>query len=227
MFPGFPADLVDFFAELRLNNRREWFEANRARYERGVLEPAKALVLALGEQLLPLAPGVQADPRVNRSLFRIQRDTRFSHDKAPYKTNLGVWLWEGVGPRMACTGFYLHVEPPTLMLGVGLYQFDDALLEAWRGSVLSDVHGPALVEAVAQVTKAGYGLGGRAWKRVPRGFDKDHPRADWLTFGGLYASLELPLPDVFFEPGLPAFCAAHYRKMLPLHHWLLELTQRA
>jgi len=228
MVAGFPPELVTFFHDLRLHNDRAWFTANKERYERDVLEPAKEFVLALGERLHPIAPGVQADPRVNRSLFRIQRDTRFANDKTPYKTNLGVWLWEGVGPRMACSGFYLHVEPPTLMLGVGLYQFSDALLEAFREAVLSDVYGPALDEAARKVTAAGpYSVDGRRWKRVPRGYDKDHPRADWLTFGGLYAGLELPIPPVFHEPGFAAFCAEHYRKMLPLHTWLRELTERA
>jgi uncharacterized protein (TIGR02453 family) len=228
MFPGFPRELPGFFQDLRLHNDRAWFAANKERYEREVLEPSKLFVLAMGERLMAVAPGVQADPRVNRSLFRLQRDTRFANDKSPYKTNLGLWLWEGVGPRMACSGFYLHVEPPTLMLGVGLYQFPEPLLEAFRESVLSDVHGPALVEAAGRVTAAGpYTLGGRTWKRTPRGYDKAHPRADWLTFGGLYAGLEVPLPAVFHEPGFPDFCAVHYQKMLPLHAWLLDLTRRA
>ena len=228
MFPGFPRGLVPFFEELRLHNDRAWFEANRARYERDVLEPSKHFVLALGERLLPFAPGVQADPRVNRSLFRLQRDTRFSNDKTPYKTNLGLWLWEGVGPRMACSGFYLHVEPGRLMLGVGLYQFPDATLEAFRASVLSDVYGPALDEAAASVRAAGpYVIDGRAWKRVPRGYDKTHPRADWLTFGGLYAGWDAPISEAFHEPGFVDLCVTHYRAMLPLHAWLLDLTRRA
>lgn len=228
MFAGFPPDLIGFFHDLRLRNDRDWFATQKARYERAVLEPSKVFVLALGELLLPIAPGVQADPRVNRSLFRIQRDTRFANDKTPYKTNLGLWLWEGVGPRMACSGFYVHVDPPLLMLGVGLYQFSEPLLAAYRDAVVSEVHGPALIEAARAVTGAGpYTLGGRTWKRVPRGYDKTHPRADWLLYGGLYAGIEMPIPPVFHEPGFPAFCANHYRKMLPLHAWLLELTQRA
>jgi len=228
MFQGFPQDLVSFFWDLRVHNEREWFAAHKARYEAAVLTPAKDFVVALGEELQAFAPAVVADPRVNRSLFRVQRDTRFAADKAPYKTNLGVWLWEGMGPRMGCSGFYLHVEPPTLMLGVGLYQFDKPLLEAYRQSVLSDVHGPALVDAAAQVTAAGpYTLGGQAWKRMPRGYDKDHPRAEWLTFGGLYAGIEMPIPAVFHQPGLPAFCAAQHRAMLPLHRWLKALVEGA
>ena len=228
MFPGFSRDLVSFFDELRLHNDRAWFERNRERYQRDVLEPSKDLVLALGERLRAVAPDVQADPRVNRSLFRIQRDTRFSPDKTPYKTNLGLWLWEGVGPRMECSGFYVHVEPPSAWLGVGIYRFSDRLLAAFRESVVSDVHGPELERVVADLAKAGpYAVDGRLWKRTPRGYDKAHPRADWLTFGGLYAGVEVPLEPLFFGPDLPRFCADRFAELLPLHAWLRALTERA
>jgi uncharacterized protein (DUF2461 family) len=70
------------------------------------MKPARQFVLAMGEQLRQIAPGVHAEPEVNRSIFRIHRDTRFSKDKTPYKTNLELLFWEGEGHRMECPGFY-------------------------------------------------------------------------------------------------------------------------
>jgi uncharacterized protein (TIGR02453 family) len=229
MFNGFPESLSSFFEDLRLNNDREWFEANRARYDRDVLEPSKAFVVTMGQALRVFAPDVHAEPKVNRSLFRIHRDVRFSPDKSPYKTNMGVWFWEGEGKRMECSGFYLHVEPPTLMLGVGIYQFPKPLLDAWRESVIHPKLGPALVEAIAQVEAirpGAYKMGGQTYKRIPRDYDPDHDLADLLLFSGLYAGLEVPTPESFASPGFIDFCADHYRAMLPVHRWLKDMTAR-
>ena len=83
------------------------------------MTPARLFVGEMGARLKKLSPGVQADPRVDKSIFRIFRDTRFSRDKTPYKTHLGIWFWEGDGPRMECSGFYFHLDPPKLMNGSG------------------------------------------------------------------------------------------------------------
>ncbi|MEL6182503.1 MAG: DUF2461 family protein [Myxococcota bacterium] len=87
-FEGFPRDCVRFFEELVEHNDRDWFEANRQRYEDHVLTPSRRFVGAVGRALHELSPHVVADPRVNRSLFRIHRDIRFSTNKQPYKTNM-------------------------------------------------------------------------------------------------------------------------------------------
>ena len=106
-FGGFPAASQQFLAELAANNRREWFQEQRERYQRDLLAPAQAFCVALGEQLQAIAPGIRYDPRANGqgSLLRIQRDTRFSRDKSPYKTVVGILFWEGPGKKMAHPAF--------------------------------------------------------------------------------------------------------------------------
>src|SRR5512139_3318195 len=94
-FSGFHKETVRFFTELCRNNNRAWFEAHRARYEEHVMAPAKLFVTALGARLKTVVPGIIAVPAVNKSIFRINRDTRFSLDPAPYKTNLGLYFWDG------------------------------------------------------------------------------------------------------------------------------------
>jgi uncharacterized protein (TIGR02453 family) len=96
------------------------------------MTPARSFVTAMGEKLRKIAPGIVADPRVNKSIFRIYRDTRFSKEKTPFKTNLGIWFWEGDLPRMESFGFYFHVEGKKMMLAAGVYMFQKEQLEAFR-----------------------------------------------------------------------------------------------
>jgi uncharacterized protein (TIGR02453 family) len=201
-FKGFSEKTVSFYRQLAKHNEKKWFEAHKADFEAHVMGPAKAFVVALGEKLKKIAPGVTADPRVNRSLFRIHRDARFSHDKSPYKTHLGIWLWEGPRPRMENSGFYFQIEPPEIYLGVGLYQLPDNLLPAYRQDVVHPVHGAALADAVALVRQRGYEVGGEHYKRVPRGFDPDHPNAAFLLHTGLWAGTDVPVPPELFTSGL-------------------------
>ena len=89
-FKGFSKALVQFFRDLKDNNTKPWFDKHRHEYEENVLFPSREFVVAMGKRLRQIAPGVNAIPKVNQSLFRINRDTRFSKDKSPYKTCKGV-----------------------------------------------------------------------------------------------------------------------------------------
>jgi uncharacterized protein (TIGR02453 family) len=226
-FSGFSKGTLNFFKELSKNNTRTWFEEHKNVYEEQVLAPAREFVIAMGAGLKKIAPRIQADPRVNKSLFRLNRDTRFSHDKTPYKINLGLWFWEGTGPRMECSGFYFHMEPEKLMFGTGLYVFPKNMVEAYRQSVVHPVHGPALAKAIKSIKKEEpYFYGGRHYKKIPSGYDAKHPNAEFLLHDGLYAGIEMAIPPEFFSAALVDLCFENYKKMLPLHRWLLALTER-
>jgi len=231
-FIGFFEETLSFYRGLRGHNTKEWFDDHRKEYERFVLEQARAFVVDMGARLRAIAPGVISDPRVNRSLFRINRDTRFSKDKTPYKTHLALWLWEGVGKRMECSGFYFHLEPDRLMLGAGIYMFERPALEEYRRSVVHPVYGPKLADAIEALegeVKGDGGCGlytGERYKRVPRGYDPDHERAELLLNKGLVAGDDGPIPPELFTPVLLDYCMARYERMLPLHRWLVEMTER-
>jgi uncharacterized protein (TIGR02453 family) len=104
-FEGFPRETLRFFEGLRANNTKEWFEAHRKDYEDHVKGPSGAFVIAMGAKLKEISPAIKAIPKVNQSLFRVNRDTRFSADKSPYKTNLGIWFWEGEKNGWSARGF--------------------------------------------------------------------------------------------------------------------------
>lgn len=227
-FSGFPKECLSYFEALAENNDKAWFDDHRAEYDEQVMRPARAFVAEMGERLKEIAPDVHAEPKVNKSLFRINRDVRFSKDKRPYKTNLAILFWEGSRKRMECPGFYFHLEPTGLMLGGGMYMFPKDLVEPYRQSVIHELHGPVLAETVRLVNKRfKQDVEGVHYKRVPRGYDKEHPLADLLLHNGLYIGRNVGLPLALHSEELLDLCFDQYKRLLPLHRWLVELVERA
>jgi uncharacterized protein (TIGR02453 family) len=226
-FDGFPRPALDFLAGLAENNDRAWFEDHRAEYEQSLLEPARDLVVALGEELDRRGMPVHADPRVNGSIFRINRDTRFSKDKRPYKTHLDLWLWQGEGPSRQCPGYFFRLTPQELLLGAGKHHFEPELLARYREAVADPDRGSALVDAVERVEAAGHQLGGRHYKRMPAGYEADGRRAELLLHAGLYAFAKIaPVPPEAHTPELPALCATRFAELAPVQEWTVELQAR-
>lgn len=222
-FRGFSKQTVAFFRGLAKNNDRTWFEAHRDVYEAEVMAPARAFITVLGARLKTIAPNIIAIPKVNKSIFRIHRDTRFSLDPAPYKTNLGLYFWEGAGGRMEGSGFYFHLEPPDLMVGGGMYMLSDKKLLRFRKAVVDKKLGAELAAIVREMAKVpGLDLGGQHYKRVPAGFDPEHPNASLLLHNGLYGGMEMPIPEEFYSPRLVEYCFERYKHILPLHKWLVK-----
>lgn len=132
-FEGFPLDMVRFLAELDRNNNRPWFQANKDRYERSVREPALAFIEAMAPRLERISPCIYADPSPHGgSLMRIYRDTRFSNDKRPYKTNVGIQFRHERGRDVHAPGFYVHIDPKEFFLACGMWKPDAGALSAVR-----------------------------------------------------------------------------------------------
>jgi len=224
-FTGFPKETVKFLKDLAKNNKRDWFNEHKDDFNSYIIEPARGFVDAMGSRLMEIAPGIIAEPRVNGSIFRIYRDIRFSKDKTPYKTHLGIFMWEGEGPKMECPGFYFHLEPPNLMLGAGVHIFSKPLLEEYRNSVVHPKHGPELVKAAKKVSEH-YGIGGLHYKKIPRGYDKDHQCAQFLLYNGLTAWVQTTIPDAVYSEKIVDHCFDVFKGMAPLHYWLGEMIKR-
>ncbi|MFH1058513.1 MAG: DUF2461 domain-containing protein [Pseudomonadota bacterium] len=226
-FTGFSPAGLNFLSGLASHNHRDWFEEHRPQYEQGLLEPAKDLVAELGAALGQAVPGLVVDPRVNRGLFRMRRDTRFAGDKSPYKTHLGLWWWEGLGGRMEGSGFYFHLEPPNLMLAVGIYQFTPPVLAAFRAAAADLKRGQALARLVAQAQAQGFGIGGAHYRRLPRGVPADHPNAELLKHNGLHAFRWEPMPEAVHSPELVDWCLERFLPLVGLHDWLAQTARQA
>jgi uncharacterized protein (TIGR02453 family) len=222
-FAGFPAEGLHFLRDLRHNNHKEWFTAHKSVYQNAVQAPAVALVATLGERLRQYFPRITYDTRTNGagSLMRIYRDTRFSADKTPYKTNIAMMFTADARKRMEQPGFGLQLSADHIELVAGIFQFSKPQLEAYRAAVLDEKRGAALVSSVEQVTTPiGYTTGGETYKRVPSSYDAHHPRAAWLKFSGLHV-LAPPLPvEVAQTSALVDQAATHFVHMAPIVQWL-------
>ena len=199
--------LFDFLRELKANNERPWFEANKTRYRAEVRDPMLDFIQAFAEPLAEISPHFRADPRPNGgSLFRIYRDTRFSKDKTPYKTNVGAHFRHEAGKDAHAPGFYLHLEPGMCFAGCGVWHPDGATLgkirdavverpEEWTGITASD----AFCET--------FHLAGEALKRPPRGYDPEHPLIEDLKRKDFVAITDIPEAEAIRPDFLDRFAA--------------------
>ncbi|MEW5814705.1 MAG: DUF2461 domain-containing protein [Spirochaetota bacterium] len=229
VFNGFTKNTVVFYEELAVNNDKLWFQENKERYKEYVLLPAQNFVIEMSQRLMSLSPGVIGDTRPNGagSIFRIQRDIRFSKDKSPYKTHLGIFFWEGMGKKMESSGFYFHLEPPNLLLYAGIYEFDKQQLEEFRSSVVHPKYGKELKKAVEKVLSAGsYKIGGSHYKKIPRGYDGNHENAEFLLYNSLYSVSEQKIPDQFYSDKLVDYCFKKFSDMYPIHQFIVKICKR-
>jgi uncharacterized protein (TIGR02453 family) len=226
-FTGFPAEALAFFKDLAENNNREWFEAHKRVYLDRVVSPAQQFVVALGERLHELSSDVRYDTRTNGtgSISRIYRDTRFSADKTPYKTHLGMYFGVAGSKRDQGGGYFVHLDVTGGVIYTGVHGFTKPQLEAFRQAVLDETRGASLEAAIAEVTQSGvYTIGGETLKRVPAGYNPYHPRAHLLRYTALYAHSPRIDPEVVTSPQLIDVCYAHCWAMLPLHLWLAPVA---
>ena len=212
--PSFGPELFGFLAELKDHNDRDWFAANKQRYEDDLLEPALAFVEDFEPYLRTIAPHLRADARrVGGSLFRIYRDTRFSKDKTPYKTIAGIYFRHEQSKVLHAPGFYLHLAPGDVFAGGGIWHPDTKTANAIRAAIAADPEG-------WQAATAGVELGqGDALKRVPQPFDKDHPLADDLKRRD-FAAIERMSEEAATAPGFLERYARACESMVPLMRFL-------
>lgn len=221
-FPGFPKQTIAFLQELSDNNDREWFQDHRSEYEEFWLEPAQDFVAAAGAELKKLDGGIHAEPRVNGSIFRINRDVRFSNDKTPYKDHLDLWFWEGER-KTAVSGYFFRLAPTTLGLGAGAHRFDKERLGPYREAVVDAAHGAELLRAVAAVEREGWEVQGAHYKTVPRGFEVANPEEERLIrYNALWVGDDVETPAEVFSGAIVKSCVERWRTVAPIHRWLVE-----
>lgn len=219
----FPEITLKYLTHLSKNNNREWFENNRDRFTSEFLEPAMQFVIDMGEKLTKLSPDLHYIPKIDKSIFRLHRDVRFSKDKSPFKTNLGIFLWEGYSKKMECSGYYFHLEPGNFFLGTGMYMFTKEQLNNYRNIVADHDSGKELKHILAQILKnKNYKLGGKTFKRIPKGFDADYEYADLLLHNGIYIYFDGSTLSKLKNNNILDFSYKIYKDMNPLHKWLVS-----
>jgi len=223
-FNGFPKETFQFFSDLSKNNNKQWFEASRSIYDEYVKNAAMSFVTSMAEQLQTIVPGIHAIPKIDKSIFRIHRDTRFSKNKDPYKTQLAFLFWDGTARKMENPGFYMHLTPETFFAGVGMHEFPKDVFPKYRDAVVHKVLGRKLTDAIEKVAKnPDYKTGWKKYKRIPAGYDADHPNAELLLYGGMGFEYEEPLPKIVHEDGFVEYAFKIFKDMSPIHFWLREM----
>lgn len=221
---AFPAATLAFLGELGRDNTKAWFDANRARYQSAYVDAAKAFVEAVAPALAVIVPGIHVEPRVLGSIFRINRDTRFSADKRPYKDHLDVWFWEGER-KAAVSGLFARIAPTAVGVGAGTHGFDAAALARFRAAVCSDAGLAGLRDAVGGIERAGYDLDGQTDKRVPPGYAADEPASRFLRHRALFAHHDEPPELALDADALLPTLTRHWATLAPLHRWLVAHVQ--
>lgn len=174
-YARFEPHTLEFLQQLSANNDREWFKANKSRYEEDVLDVALRFIASMQDPLAVIAPHFTAVPqRMGGSLMRVYRDTRFSKNKLPYKTNIGIQFRHERARDVHSPGYYVHIDPNEVFVGVGMWRPDSDPLRQIRQRIAAKPE--EWTRAISSAAfKRNFRLGGESLQRPPRGFDAEHP----------------------------------------------------
>ena len=224
-FSGFQPEALGFLRRLKRNNRRDWFERNRAVYEAEVRDPMRALVEEMDVRLGQLAPELTGDPR--HSIFRIHRDVRFSADKSPYKTNAACQFYHqdagrgaGQDAQGAGAGLYLQLADGQCFVAGGMWMPSRPTLDRLREAIAESpdtldrlLRAPAFRRRFRRLdTEA-------MLKRMPRGYAETHPAAEWLRYRSFTATRMMTEKELL-SPRLPGILARDFAALIPLVRWI-------
>ncbi len=210
-----------FLKDLKANNNREWFQANKHRYEDDLKDPAIRFISDFGAHLKKISEHFRSDPRtVGGSMFRIYRDTRFSPDKTPYKTHVGIQFRHELGKNAHAPGFYLHLEVGGCFAGAGMWRPDSPSLKGIREAMVDDPKSWKRAVSGKRFNDS-YQLEGDRLKRPPRGFDPDHALVEDLKRKDFIGVANIAQKTIT-GPELPKELAKVFAAATPLMKFLCE-----
>jgi len=220
-FPGFPAGFFKFYKELLKNNNRDWFNANKDRYLDDVVDPALEFIAAIEPKLKKVSPYFLAIPKRSRgSLMRIYRDVRFSKNKQPYKTNLGIQFRHEMGKDVHAPGFYFHYSPGEMFVGSGIWHPDREPLKKIRTAIADNEARWKRIKS-AKKFKEVFELSGESLKRAPRDFDPDHKLIEDLKRKDFIAVTQIDLATLK-SPEIVDVTIERFKRSMPLVRFLCD-----
>jgi len=217
-FTGFPTAAIEFFKRLKKNNNREWFAKHKTEYEELIKFPMQCLIASLQIPMAKIMPEIEINPK--RNIFRIHRDTRFSKNKSPYKTNVAA-VFHLKGHWQDSAGYYVHIEPGNIYVGGGIYMPDGHQIKLIR-SAIAERQNEFQSIVNAKVLKKKFGsLEGDKLQRAPLGYSPDNPMIEWLKHKSFYTGVEWKEKECFSEKFLDNI-AVVYKDLEPLIRFLNE-----
>jgi len=223
-FNGFSRKGIEFLKQLEVNNTKDWFENNRTTWENEILLPNKHFIQEMGETLQILVPTIHFKPKVSGSLFRIYRDIRFSKDKTPMKSKIGLLFWQGQAHRMQSSSFYMHYDKQSYFIASGIRAFKPPLLKTYRKYIKHKNHRASLHVILEELKSKGYKTEEAKYKRVPAEFDKDEEHTYLTKQGSMFAYAEFKIDDIFFTQEIIDKVFKVYQDMEKLQQWVYEMS---
>jgi uncharacterized protein (TIGR02453 family) len=218
-YTQFEKKTIKFLKDLGKNNNRDWFKANKTRYEEDVLDVALHFIQSMQEPLAKFAPHFTAVPtRMGGSLMRVYRDTRFSKNKLPYKTNIGIQFRHERAKDVHSPGYYVHIDPDEVFIGVGMWRPESAALRQIRERIAARP-GEWSHAIGTSAFKRHFSLGGESLQRPPRGFDKDHPLIDDIKRKSFIAVREMTVADCL-QPQFQRSVETSFKQATPYMEFL-------
>jgi len=218
-YTSFDNKTINFLKELHANNNREWFNANKSRYENDVLDVALHFIQTMQDPLAEIAPHFTAVPtRIGGSLMRIYRDTRFSKNKLPYKTNIGIQFRHERAKDVHSPGYYVHIAPDEVFVGVGMWRPDSEPLRQIRERIAARP-GEWQRAIGAAAFRKHFSLGGESLQRPPRGFEKEHPCIDDIRRTSFIAVRDMTVDDCV-SPKFQRSVETSFRQATPFMEFL-------
>ena len=215
----FTEDAIEFFRELELNNNRDWFMANKSRYEKSVKGPMEAFAAEMGARVKQIEPSVSVDPK--KAVFRIYRDTRFAKDKTPYKTNAGMLISGGPNLHTSRTGLYFHFDARSMGMASGMYSLEPPQLKAVRRHIaVNPTRFNELLQEAAFVEAFG-GMRGEKNKIAPAEFKGAAAEQPLILNKQFYYWAEFEAEDVLRED-LPELLISRLHAAIPMNEFLAE-----
>ncbi len=224
-FSGFKKEGIRFLEDLKNNNSKEWFELHKYIWQKNILEPNIAFVQDMGETLQILVPTINALPKVGGSLFRIYRDIRFSKDKTPMKSKIGLLFWQGKSHRMQSSSFYMHYDEHEYFISAGIRAFKPPLLKTYREYIQNEENRRKLHFILQDLISKGYSLPTPKYKRVPKDFDKDDDFIYLTLYGAMFAYKIFKMDELFFSVEFLDFAFDIYTDLKDLQQWVYEMER--
>jgi uncharacterized protein (TIGR02453 family) len=212
-----PVETIQFLKDLKENNNKEWFHENKKRYD----DIKKYLISFSNSLIKEVAKFDNAiagiDPK--KTIFRINRDIRFSKDKSPYKTNLGIFLNPSKDKNIELSGYYLHISPDDSFIGGGIHSPDNNNLKLIRQEIDYNFDEfKAIINDKDFVENFGEELRGDKLKTAPKGYQIDNPAIEYLKFKGFITFTNFE-PSLISDSSFLDFCVNKFKVLYPFHQF--------
>lgn len=219
VFNGFSQQGLNFLQQVRIENDKAWFDDNRHVYEQTLLTPFRALVEALSPTMLLIDPQFETRPAIGKTLSRIHRDTRFSHDKSRYRSRLWLSFKRPSKDWKEAPVYFFELGPDMLRYGLGYYSANRQTMDLFRHTLNRQ---PLQFLEVAECCAAPFELSGESYKR-PLVKEQDPAIATWYNRKSFAVMATDNQIEKLFSPALVDPLIQGFQQLEPLYHWLMRV----